>query len=101
MNTKAGPVVPLMTKEARAIVRVDFVYAHQNPGWHARNSVNPKDCVPEFRAAGGGVSQDELTDLPTAIDCSIVNIESRIAEAQKLIAKLKTARASLSAEAKP
>ena len=70
----------------------DATYDRSDAGWYAVNSVNPRDCTPSYRLAGGGVSQNSLTDLPEAIDQSIGNVRARKAECDKMIAKLERAK---------
>ena len=64
-------------------------------GWVAINSVNSTDCMPKFQLAGGGVSQDNLTDLPVAIEKSISNLNNRIHTATAAIRQLEILRSVL------
>lgn len=64
------------------------IYDHLPHGWYAVNSVIIGDCVPEYRNAGGGVCAEYLTDLPTALQKSINNLDVRIYEAERLKKRL-------------
>lgn len=64
------------------------VYGHKAHGWYAKNSIVVSDCVPQFRNSGGGVCDEDLTDLPTAIKQSMTYLDHRIAEAEKLKGQL-------------
>ena len=68
----------------------EYVPMHQlkKAGWHAVNSVAPRDCLPSFRLAGGGVLRNELTDLGPCIDQCIENLTRRKLEAERLIERL-------------
>ena len=71
------------------------VYDHMPNGWYARNSVIVDDCVPTYCNSGGGVCDEYLTDLPTAIDQSIAHLNQSIATAEQLKAKLAELKVSL------
>ena len=69
--------------------RIDRPIYGRNPhGWYATNSVIIRDCVPIYRNSGGGVSDDRLTDLPTAIKQCVIYLTHRIREAEKLKSQL-------------
>jgi hypothetical protein len=65
---------------------------HDDAGWYVPNSITPRDCIPSYRLAGGGVSQKQLTDFPDAIDQAITNIRQRKYECDALIEKLELAK---------
>lgn len=60
------------------------VYSHTKHGWYARNSVRIDDCVPTYGNASPSASEKDLGDLPSAIKQSIVYLDHRINEAEKL-----------------
>ncbi len=67
----------------------------EGAGWYVHNSVRLIDIVPDFRLPGGGVTKEELTDLPTAIDKAISLTKQRINGAENHLRKLAQAKAGL------
>lgn len=68
-----------------------YVGVNKDPddaGWYAVNSVDPKNCIPSYRVAGGGVSAVNLIDFPKAVDRSIWHLKQRIHVAQTMIESL-------------
>jgi len=64
------------------------VYSHNKHGWYARNSVRIDDCVPTYGNASPSASEKDLGDLPSAIKQSIIYLDHRINEAERLKKKL-------------
>lgn len=89
---------PDFPEAVRKVVRVERCHDHQEQGWTAVNSVIPTDCMPVYRATGGGVGLGDLMTLERAMDASISHVEDRIRTAQRHLDKLK---AALSALGKP
>ncbi len=81
-----------LSQPVRRMVRRDFIGDSPVVGWYAVNSVHWRECVPCFRAPGGGVVAAALTDLPEAFDQSIRNVETLIAGAQQHLKDLQAAR---------
>ena len=84
-----------LPKEVLAIVRINNVYPHEYGGWVSRNSMIARDCLPEYRAAGGGTVRSDLLTLPAALDQAIARMDMRICECNELKARLVTAKAAL------
>ena len=64
------------------------VYSHEKHGWYARNSVRIDDCVPTYGNASPSASEDDLGDLQSAVKQSIIYLNHRINEAEKLKKRL-------------
>jgi len=86
-----------LPKEVRDVVRFDKVYPHEIGGWVSRNSVIARDCLPEYRATGGGIVKDDLMTLPDALDQAIARMDERAREANELKSKLMKAKDALKA----
>lgn len=84
-----------LPEEVRNVVRVECFNESKKGGWYAVNSFIAEDCMPVYRGTGGGTTETDLTDLPTAIGRSIDNIRQRIASAERLIRRFEKAKEAL------
>ncbi len=82
-------------QRAWRILRRETNSDKSNAGWFAPNQVAPRDCIPTYRLPGGGIQQQDLTDLPEAIKQSIRNMEARKAECDRLIQTLQNVQDEL------
>jgi hypothetical protein len=64
------------------------VYNHTKHGWYARNSVRIDDCVPTYGNASPSARGSDLGDLKSALKQSIIYLNHRINEAEKLKKRL-------------
>lgn len=71
------------------ILRREADFGRSDAGWLAPNQIAPRDCIPTYRLPGGGIQQQELTDLPEAIEQCIYNILARKSECDRLIQTLR------------
>jgi hypothetical protein len=67
-------------------------FDRSDAGWYSPNSVNVRDIRPDWRYAGGGVSEQDLSDLPTAIDRAIAYTKPRIEDATRHLKELEAAK---------
>lgn len=67
-------------------------FEDRSAGWYVHNSIYFKDIHPHWRGPGGGVTFDELTDLPTALDKAISYTKVHIRKAEKHLKKLEAAK---------
>lgn len=70
-------------------------FDRDDAGWYVPNSVSVRDIKPNWRLSGGGVTKEELTDLPCALDKAIYYTRQRIAEAEAHLLKLESAKKEL------
>ena len=73
-------------------------HRHEEAGWCAMNSMIARDCVPSYRLPGGGIPESDLTDLPEAIDQSIVHLRQRINDCYDRIRELRKFRQTIVSE---
>ncbi len=77
------------------ICRKSASFDREDAGWHVPNSIIVRDCVPDFRLPGGGVRDEDLTDLSTAFDRAISYTKIRINEAERHLRRLKMSKDDL------
>ena len=56
--------------------------------WYARNDISPSSSVPWYTESGGGISEEDLTTLPQAIEECIRHVENHKHRCEKIIKKL-------------
>ena len=64
------------------------VYSHKKHGWYANNSSFISDCVPTYGNVSPRANEESLGDLETAIKQSIIYLNHRINEAERLKLKM-------------